>query len=212
MTGKQRTYRQFWLRIRQFWKEEKWIRVLDDQSALRWVGLNAPITKQEALEEKINDESQPLVIRKQAAKIYTQMIEANDPSLEEIVEIRNPVAELDVDIVIDQSVDSITAQAEEFELLANIAQTRPEIPFTSLLRLSNVRQKTKDEIIKEIEASQQAAGQAQQEQQAAENAKAESKMIEQGSKAKKNLADAQLTEVQTHLLMEKPPEDASVII
>jgi hypothetical protein len=33
-----RIYRQVWARIKQFWNEEKWIRVTDDQDNLRWVG------------------------------------------------------------------------------------------------------------------------------------------------------------------------------
>ena len=37
-----RVYRKIWNRIKQYWKEEKWIRVTDDQSNLRWVGLNVP--------------------------------------------------------------------------------------------------------------------------------------------------------------------------
>ena len=37
-----RVYRKIWNRIKQYWKEEKWIRVTDDPSNLRWVGLNVP--------------------------------------------------------------------------------------------------------------------------------------------------------------------------
>ena len=37
-----RVYRKVWNRIKQYWKEEKWIRVTDDPSNLRWVGLNVP--------------------------------------------------------------------------------------------------------------------------------------------------------------------------
>jgi len=209
---KKRTYRQFWLRIRQYWDKEKWIRILDDQSQLRWVGLNTPVTIQEALEEKINDESELLPVRKQAAAMFAQMMQDEDPKLQEIIEVRNEIAGLDLDIIIDQSVDSITAQAEEFNILANVAQTRPEIPFSALLKLSNVRQKTKDEIMKDIEAGQKSQGEQQQAAAQKDDAKTEAKMMVDGSKAKKNLADTQLTEVQTRLLMENPPEDASVII
>lgn len=35
-------YRQVWFRIRQFWTEERWVRVTDDERNLRWVGLNVP--------------------------------------------------------------------------------------------------------------------------------------------------------------------------
>jgi hypothetical protein len=35
-----RVYRAVWNRVRQFWQEERWIRVTDDEKNLRWVGLN----------------------------------------------------------------------------------------------------------------------------------------------------------------------------
>lgn len=35
-----RVYRAVWNRIRQFWKEERWVRVTDDEKNTRWVGLN----------------------------------------------------------------------------------------------------------------------------------------------------------------------------
>jgi hypothetical protein len=37
-----RVYRAVWNRIRQFWTEERWIRVTDDERNLRWMGLNVP--------------------------------------------------------------------------------------------------------------------------------------------------------------------------
>ena len=49
---KRRVYRQVWNRIKQFWDSEKWIRVTDDESNLRWVGLNQPVTLGEALKEQ----------------------------------------------------------------------------------------------------------------------------------------------------------------
>jgi len=209
---KVRVYRQSWMRIKQFWDKEKWIRVLDDQTKLRWVGLNQQVTFQQQMEETINDLSLDEMTRRRTAKVFTRMMEIQDPRLQEIIEVRNDVAELDVDIIIEQSIDSITAMAEEFELLSNVAQTRPEIPFTSILRLSNVRQKTKDEIIKEIKAQQESIQQSQQAAQQKEDQKTEVDMLDKGAKAKKNIADSVLTEVQTQLLLESPPADASVVI
>jgi hypothetical protein len=39
-----RVYRQVWARIRQFWTEEKWIRVTDDQNSIKFAGFNYPVT------------------------------------------------------------------------------------------------------------------------------------------------------------------------
>lgn len=47
-----RIYRKIWNRIKQYWREEKWIRVTDDPHNLRWVGLNA---KDPKTGQKVND-------------------------------------------------------------------------------------------------------------------------------------------------------------
>jgi hypothetical protein len=40
-----RIARATWNRIKQFWREEKWIRVTDDEQKLRFVGLNVPVVQ-----------------------------------------------------------------------------------------------------------------------------------------------------------------------
>jgi hypothetical protein len=35
LTGKKRVYRQMWARIRQLWTEQKWVRVTDNDDAVR---------------------------------------------------------------------------------------------------------------------------------------------------------------------------------
>ncbi|RLC07679.1 MAG: hypothetical protein DRI24_24500, partial [Deltaproteobacteria bacterium] len=77
---------QVWGRIKQSWDEEKWVRIVDDQAALKWVGFNVPMTVQEILEEKINDKAEPIHVRKLSAHIYTSMVENQDPRLGEVVE------------------------------------------------------------------------------------------------------------------------------
>ena len=37
-SGRSRLHEATWLRIRQFWTSEKWIRVTDDEKNTRWVG------------------------------------------------------------------------------------------------------------------------------------------------------------------------------
>ncbi len=50
---KRNTYRKVWFRIRQFWTEEKWVRVRDDEEkqGFRFVGLNRRMTRAERLQE-----------------------------------------------------------------------------------------------------------------------------------------------------------------
>lgn len=143
-----RVYRQIWARIKQFWTEEKWIRVTDDQNALRWVGLNSKVTAREWLEEKIDDESEDIVKRRQATAAYQALVQAQSPLLDEIVDIRNQVPELDVDIILDQSFDTVNIQQEQFQMLAQFGQNSG-IDIIELIELSQIR--GKDTLIENIE-------------------------------------------------------------
>lgn len=157
---KKRIYRQCWYRIKQHWSQEKWVRVTDDYGKLRWVGFNIQIPRKQQMEEFINDASNPTHERQQAAMLYQQLVQANDPRLGEMVQTKNAIPELDMDIVLENATNSINQQQEEFKLLAELANSRPgEVPFKSLLKLSSLRDK--DDVIKDIEQREQAAMQAQ---------------------------------------------------
>ncbi len=182
-----RIYRQIWGRVRQFWDEEKWIRITDDHDNLRWVGLNTTITLQQKLEEIINDESLPRLMRTGAARVFTAFIQTDDPRLEAPIEIRNPVAMLDVDIILDQSFDSVNIQQEQFEMLAQFAQGAPDIDIIDLIELSQWR--GKEELIEKIE--QRRADRAQQFGNVAQL-----QAISQQAKAAEDQASAKLKEQQ----------------
>lgn len=219
-----RLYTQFWWRIKQFWKEEKWLRIVDDIIKLRWVGLNQKVTLQDKLKETAEDESLPLQMRMQAQQQLGQMMQMQDPRLQQLVEIKNEVAKLDMDIIIETSYDLVNMQREQFELLAKIAQTRPDVPFTEVIKLSELR--GKDKIIESLEQAAQAASQqqqqalaAQQMTQQAEAAETQSKAQLNQSKAQKEAAsahkakaDAEQTELQTEMLLNEPPENTGVVI
>ena len=160
---KKRVFRQIWNRVKQHWNEEKWIRVTDDFGKLRWVGINVPITRQQKMEEFINDESQDPNERKKAAEIFMQLMQTQDPRLQEMMETQNPIPELDMDIILEMSTNSINTQQEQFKLLAQLAANRPEVPFISLLKLSELRDK--DDLIKDIEEREKMAMEMQQRQQ-----------------------------------------------
>ncbi len=160
---KKRVFRQVWYRIKQHWTQEKWIRVTDDYDKLRWVGINVPITRKQQMEEFINDESQNTEERRRAAQLFMQMVEAQDPRLEEMVQTQNPIAELDMDIILSQSANSINVQQEQFRMLYELAASRKEIPLKSLLKLSEIRDK--EDLIKDIDEREQAVMAAEQKQQ-----------------------------------------------
>lgn len=157
---KRRVFRQVWCRIKQFWTEEKWIRVTDDYDTLHWVGLNHKMTAADILKERAEDESLSPQEREQAAMVLQMGMQAQDPRLMQVVEVRNPVAELDVDIILDVSQDSLTIQDEQFQILVQLAASRPEVPFSSLLKMSRLRDK--DSIIDDMEKQAQQAAQMQQ--------------------------------------------------
>lgn len=200
-----RIYTQIWWRIKQFWTEEKWLRVTDDVTKLRWVGLNQKISLQTKLQETAEDTSLHPEVRMQAQMQLGQMMQMQDPRLNQLVEVRNDVAQLDMDIIIETAYDSVNIQREQFELLAKIAQTRPDVPFTEVIKLSELR--GKDKIIQTLEQSAQAASQAQQEavqmekeEKAVENDKTEAERIGELSKARKDEAEAEAQEIENMLV------------
>lgn len=152
-----RIYRQVWARIKQFWTEEKWIRVTDDQDSLRWVGFNTEVTAQEWLEEQINDESLPITERRKAAAAYQAMVQSQDPRLQQVVDIRNKPAEMNVDIILDQSFDTVNVQEEQFKMLVEFAKGGADIDIIDLIELSQLR--GKKELIEKIEQRREQAAQ-----------------------------------------------------
>lgn len=179
-------YTQIWYRIRQFWDEEKWIRVTDDRNSLRWVGFNVPITVKDQLEELVNDDTKPDDVRLKAGLILQNAVQNQDPALGEVIMVKNPVPELEMDIILDQTFDSINTQQEQFKLMAELYPTG-DIDIIHLLKLSSLR--NKDEIIEDIEKSRQSQAQTVQ-------AAAQIDAINAEADAKEKIANATLKEQQ----------------
>jgi hypothetical protein len=113
----QRVFEAFWDRVRQFWTEEKWIRVTDDENNIRFAGLNRRVTFGEALGK------QPPEIVQQVA---LQMgLVPNDPRLQAVVAVENNVTESPVDIILEEQPDRISLAGETFEALAKYGPTLP---------------------------------------------------------------------------------------
>ncbi len=231
-------YRQIWSRVKQFWTAEKWIRVTDDQDNLRWVGLNTQVTAEQFLQEQIMDKALPLDKRRQFAaslQFLTQSAQDPDPmvaqaaqaKLQEIVEISNPVAEIDTDIIIDQSFDVVNAQQEQFEMLAKFGQGQ-DIDIIELIELSDLR--NKEQLIEKIEKRRAAASEAQQgaiQMEAADkeadvqvkNAKAQSMMVDTQMKVaklpvevRKTTSEAVQKEIENLLLINSPERVTNVSV
>lgn len=122
-------YRKVWNLIRRYWTGETWLRVTDDSRNLRWVGLNMIVR---------DEMGSPVIDPRTGLPI-----------------VANAVAELDVDILIDDAPDMGTLQHEQFELLVQLKtmDRHGEIPLKAVIAAAPGL-RAKDELIRAIEAQE----------------------------------------------------------
>lgn len=189
---KNRIHRMMFNRIKQYWKEPRWIRVTDSEEKLKFTGLNMPITLEDQIIEEFGSVPQQF---------------QNDPRLKMPVGVENAVNELDVDIIIDESVDTVTLQQEQFDILARLYEANPNVvPFEMIIKASQLR--NKDELIKMIEggtdeeqaAMKEAQQKQQQEEQQIVKAGAVAEIEKDKASAEKDRATADKTKVETEKL------------
>lgn len=207
---KVRIYKQIWLRIRQFWDAPMWVRVTDDENNLKWVGLNQPVTVgMEMLEAaKAGDQ--------QAAEMLRAAIAENDPRLMQRIQgpgsVRNPVATMGVDIIIDESPDTMNVQEDQFRTLAELAKVYgPQaVPFTALIEMSAMPQKRRvlemlkpqgDPMAAQLQAMQ---GQLVQMQAQAALQESQAKAAKTMADARQSAAKAEQIEMETQLVRSLP--------
>lgn len=150
-----RVYRKVWNRIRQYWKSEKWVRVTDDETNLRWVGLNKPVTKGEMLMQRAQEQKLP---PEQMQQLQQQI--SQDPMMQEVVETENDIATLDVDIIIDEVPDVITTQVEDFQVLGEMVKSGFQMPPEAVIMASPLSNKEK--ILKMMKEGDQLPAKAKQ--------------------------------------------------
>lgn len=174
-----RVYRAVWNRIRQFWTEERWVRVTDDENNLRWVGLNRPITAMDQAQKMLQD-GQPVPVE------LEQMAMVNPQAP---VGIENPVAELDVDIIMQDAPDSVNIQSEQFQMLVEMWTKAPDrIPLEMVIEASTLRNKEK--LLEAIKGPQEPSPE-QQDAMAIQKAGAIAEVEKTQSEAAKNIATAE---------------------
>jgi len=170
-------YRQIWLRIRQFWTEERWVRVTDEENNARFVGLNRPITVEERLSQMEPQQAQMMAMQ---MGLYP-----GDPRLQAVVGIDNSVEELDVDILIEEVPDRVTLEGEIFEALMKYG---PVLPPQVLIEADPVLpSKKKEKLLEMLQQAQQQPDPAQQ----LENADTEAGIGVKQAQAMKLQAEAQ---------------------
>ena len=175
-----RCYRQMWSRARQFWKDPQWIRVTDDLGAPQYVRVNDPVhavdpqTGQPALDPQTQ---QPIVSH-----------------------VKNDIAKMDIDIIIDSVPDTATLEQEIFDELAKLAQTYgpQNVPFSLVIEMSSLPKKR--ELIQKLEAfmaqQQQAQAAAAQQKIQMETAGKQAEIASDTATARNKNAQALLYEVQ----------------
>jgi hypothetical protein len=152
-TFRREIYKRVWWRIRQVWPTEKWLRVRDDdeKTGYRFVGLNRPIPRgkrfAELLQQDVPPQSaleavgeNPALIEQiagglvQAAQQKGQQIDqqqAQNMALEAVMKLprmagvitANDVAQLGVDIILEETPDTSIIQHEEVEELTKVLQS-----------------------------------------------------------------------------------------
>jgi len=152
-------YRTIYRLIRQYWNDQKWIRITNDEGAIDFVGLNQPLTVRDQIEEN------PAILE----ELVAQGIDPNSIDLDAVVGIKNSVGELDVDVIMEEAPDIATLKTETFEQLANsgiLANLPIEVILDLMPNLSgDTKQSIEDKLSGGDDPEMQALMQQQQQQQ-----------------------------------------------
>lgn len=179
-------YRSVWARIRQYWQEPRWIRVTDDERNLRFIGINRPKTMLDVAKERLEGDPQA------EAKLA---LLARDPMAQQPVEIENQVAEMDVDIILDEGMDTPTVAAEQFDMLTKMMPSMTQLPPDAvelLITASSLRDK--DKLLEIVGKMKEQAAQPSPEQQAMQQLQmrgAQAEVQKTESEAIENMASAE---------------------
>ena len=143
-----------WMAARQYWTAGKWVRVTDDLGNTKYVGINQPVTLQDEL-AKMPDQHR--------AQVMQQLqIVPGDPRLQTVVRTENDITDMDIDVTIGAGIDVPSMQAEQFQMLLQLAGTQPGlIPPEVLIAASSLHEKDKLLEMLKQHAQQQAQQQAQ---------------------------------------------------
>jgi len=155
---KRRVFEMAWMAARQFWTEQKFLRITDDEGKSKWLPINRPVTLVEDLMALPEDQ--------RAMQMQQLQLVPNDPRLMEVVRTENEIGDLDVDIVIEEGQDVPAMQAEQFNTLSQMVPAMPpqmQLPaWKTLIAASNLKDKSK--LLETLaEAEKAAAAQAQQQ-------------------------------------------------
>jgi hypothetical protein len=167
-------------------EDEKWIRITDDENNLRFVGLNqqgdcrqlaqeVPQGDQDAM-QKASKLVGPQVLQaamsgdQQAQTVVGMFVQQNG---QQVVEVRNAVNELDVDIVIDEGMDTPSVQAEQFDTIVKMIPALGPVaqsPQFVKVMIEASQLRNKDKLVQMLEEGPTPEQQQMQQQQQHEGA------------------------------------------
>ncbi|MEL6288545.1 MAG: hypothetical protein AAFQ35_07170 [Pseudomonadota bacterium] len=188
---KNRVYRAVWNRVRQYWTDEKWVRVTDDEENVKFVGFNRTIDKADKLIEDAERQGMP----KQEATARLQQALQENPAIEADLRTQvtvNVAAEMDMDINVEEVPDVVSLQQEQFDELSKLLSSGMplEDPRMRLLIMSSsLRDKSK--LLEQLDGQKAPTPeqqQAQQMQQAMAQAQIEKAMLD-NEKIKAEIAE-----------------------
>lgn len=213
-----RVYRQIWLRIKQFWTAQKYIRVTDDEGAPEFLQINEPVYQRIPL---VDPMGQP-AIDPETGEPMTQVLMQPQPVMGPdgqpvvdpmtgmpamqpqpvVIGYDNRVADMDMDIIVDTVPDTANLAVEQFQMLSQLAQAYgPEkVPFEVMLDLSSIPNKR--QVKEKLEKGAAVPPQVQQMQQAAvelDRAEKQAEIQHTESQTAKNFADIQNQQAKTML-------------
>ncbi len=178
----QRIYQQMWMCAQQFQTDPWWIRVTDNPRAPEFLQINEPVMGMVMQPQPVMDEMGQPVVDPMTGEPAVQMT----PAIGQVGQ-NNRIAEMDMDIIIATTPDTVALETETFEAIMGLVQSGvdPMSPvFQIMLELSPLPDKTR--VMERIEAVKQEAAQALQAQQQAQQ---EQQQLEAG----KLQADTALT-------------------
>ena len=181
-------YEVAWMAARQYWTAGRFVHVTDDLGSTKYVGINQPVRLMDELAKLPTDQ------RAQAMQAIQPPLVPDDPRLQTVIRIDNDITDMDIDITIEEGIDVPSIQAEQFQVLIQLAGTQPGlIPPEILIAASNLR--NKDELLEMLKEHQQAAAKKQQVVEKMATDKAEADTAATRAKA---AADFALAEERKH--------------
>lgn len=191
-----RVYRLMWYCVKKYWTAEKWFRVTDDENAPKYVGLNTPSTQGEQLMKKLQAQGEEIPPEEMQAMMA-------DPRAQQPVVVNN-VAEMDVDIILDDVPDTVVIQQEQFEQLTQLYPAIPDqikpLAFEMLVRASSLRDK--QQIIDKLQGKGEKPQQPDPRQEAMfalQTEKILAEIMKLRTEGIKNIAEAESKEVGTQI-------------